>query len=101
MGVFCDFGFRGRDLQSPRHTKVYDPLPVPYREAPSLARPLEIEDDVFADPADLDDPGALQYLSDLVCGRLEGLRFFTKPNGFNGVARNPLMQAARDGFHLG
>ena len=75
-------------------------MPVPHGESSSLARPLEIEDDVFADPADLDDLGALQDLSDVVCGRLQWLRFFTKPNGFNGVARNPLMQAARDGFHL-
>src|SRR5215467_2179138 len=79
------------------HPQVNDPLDRRWIASDWL----EIEDDVLARAADTRNPLRLQRGSDLAGWRLQRLRFRAKPDGFDHVTCNPLVQATRNRFDFG
>ncbi len=73
---------------------------MPHRTTFSAAGLFEIENDVFADAADPQDSSVFDNSGDFFGGGLKRLWLLAQPDGLDGVARHPLVQASGDSFHL-
>src|SRR5271166_2359759 len=102
VSMFCHRSFWRCDQQASSHAEMHDPLPAHRRgPAPVSGRPLEVEDDVFADPPHALDAGTLQHRRESFRRRLQRLRFLAQPDRFDNVAGNTLVETASNGFDFG
>ncbi len=89
-------------LHAPGHAKMHDPLSVLLRFAFALARgAFQIEDNVLAYTANLGDARVLKHGCNFLGRRLQRLRLFAQPDGFDPVSGHAFIESARDGFNFG
>ena len=94
MSMFCVLHRRFAHNAAARHSEMDYPLRRPVLRG-------EVGDDVLADAAEAFDSCAAQHASNFLGWRFQQVGFIADPNLLDAVSGEVLVQAARDGFHLG
>ena len=87
-------------LHSPCHPQMNHPLSMPQGTIFSPAGLFQIENDMLADATHIARFERVRQLGDVLSGGFKGLGLLAQPDGLDGVARDPLVQASGDSFHL-